>query len=889
MENKQNAFLLSIDETEKEYVTSRDKGLNNQQVKEKLEIFGPNVLKEAKKKSIFEMFISQFTDVLIIVLMVAAVISAFLGEITDAVLILIIVVINAIIGVVQERKAEESMEALKKMTVPEAKVIRNGKQEVIETANLVPGDVVLLEAGDFVPADGRLVEANSLQIQEAALTGESEAVVKNNEVLSNEKTPLGDRKNMVYSTTIVTNGRGEFIVTDTGMKTQIGQIAGLIQTTPNTKTPLQVRLAELGKTLAIFCVVACITIFAVGYFRGGDPFELFLTAVSLAVAAIPEGLPAIVTVVLAMGTTRLVKKNAIIRSLPAVETLGAASVICSDKTGTLTQNKMTIERVYADEKEGIIKSSEVLDNNFTEPEKVVVFTGLLCNDANVITDDKGLVEVGDPTEIAMINFGDELGYSKQDLNIRYPRVAELPFDSDRKLMTTVHKKGDKYISLTKGAPDVLIGKSTQYLDGRDGTVKEFNEHVKDHVLKTNNELSDQAYRVLAYAAKEYDEFPEVDYDVLEEDLIFGGLTGMIDPPRLEVKDSVQECKDAGIRTVMITGDHVNTAKAIAKELGIYKDGDLAYEGVEVDNMSDEELEDKIDKISVYARVSPENKVQIVDTWKKKGAIVSMTGDGVNDAPALKHADIGCAMGITGTEVAKEASEMILTDDNFATIVSAVEEGRGIYENIKKAIHFLLSTNIAEILTLFLATLFGWAQPLLPIQILWINLITDSLPALSLGMEKTDPDVMKEKPRKQNESIFAGGLGFRIIIQGIILALITLCTFYYSWRAWGLDTGRTMAFTVLAISQLFQAMNAKVGKHSVFSKYLFSNKYFWGSILLSLILQILVDVVTPLHGIFHTVGLTGVQWLIVFGASALPVVLVELWKLAKKVFKLDFEV
>lgn len=882
---EQEAFLLSIDDTEKSYQTSLANGLTTAEVAEREAQYGKNVLQEAKKKSIWQMFIAQFSDVLILVLMAAAIISGFLGEVSDAILILIIVIINAVIGVVQENKAEESMEALKKMVVPEAKVLRNGQKTIIASVDLVPGDIVYLDAGDYVPADGRLIEAASLQIQEAALTGESTAVTKNNEQLDNDKTPLGDRKNMVYSTTIVTNGRGAFIVTKTGMETEIGRIAGMIQNTASTKTPLQVRLNELGKTLAIGCIAACAIIFIVGMIRGGDPLELFMTAVSLAVAAIPEGLPAIVTVVLAMGTTRLVKKNAIIRKLPAVETLGSASVICSDKTGTLTQNKMTIKRVYANDSEGIVASDDILENGFTPAERVVVFSGLLCNDASIVTDDKGVVEIGDPTEIAMIDFANKVGYNKENMNIELPRVEEIPFDSERKLMTTVHKEGDRFISFTKGAPDVLIGRCNLYYGGDDAIPIPFTDEAKKKVLAANEAMSNEAYRVIGYATKEFSEMPNASYEVLEQDLIFGGLTGMIDPPRLEVKDSISECRTAGIRTVMITGDHVNTAKAIASDLDIYQPGDLALEGVEVDAMSDDELFNKIEDISVYARVSPENKVRIVDTWKKKNAVVAMTGDGVNDAPALKHADIGCAMGITGTEVSKEASEMILTDDNFATIVSAVKEGRGIYENIRKAVHFLLSTNIAEILTLFVATLANWPQPLLPIHILWINLITDSFPALALGMEKTDPDIMKYPPRHPDESIFANGLGTRIIIQGIMIACISLGTFYFSYHHWDMETARTMTFTVLAMCQLFHAMNAKMGPHSIFNfKQFFSNRYFWGAIILSAALQISVDLIPALHPIFQTVDLTGQQWGIVLGASVLPVILVEIGKLVLRLFK-----
>lgn len=878
------AFLDSLNVVEKKYDTNINTGLTNDQVTLRINEYGLNTIQEAKKKSIWQMFIAQFTDVLIIVLLVAAVISGFLGEVSDAILILIIVIINAVIGVVQENKAEESMEALKKMVVPEAKVIRNGKQEIVDSVNLVPGDIVILEAGDIVPADGRLVEAANLQIQEAALTGESEVVNKNTNEITDVKTPLGDRKNMVYSSTIVTNGRALFIVTDTGMNSEIGRIAGLIQETPSEKTPLQIRLSELGKVLAIFCLVACAVIFVVGFIRGGNPFELFLTAVSLAVAAIPEGLPAIVTVVLALGTTRLVKQHAIIRKLPAVETLGSASVICSDKTGTLTQNKMTIEKLYTCSREGIIDSDTVLENGFTPAEKVVVFSGLLCNDANVVTDMNGVVEIGDPTEIAMINFAGRVGFVKDQILANTPRIEEIPFDSNRKLMTTVHKQGDKYVSLTKGAPDILLSKCNYVLLDNDTNPVPLTDELRKSILEANEKLSNDAYRVIGYASKAFDTIPNVSYEVLEDDMVFGGLTGMIDPPRTEVKDSVQECKEAGIKTVMITGDHVNTAKAIASELGIYGENDLAYEGVQLDEMSDDELLNKIDKISVYARVSPENKVRIVDTWKKKNAIVAMTGDGVNDAPALKHADIGCAMGITGTEVAKEASEMILTDDNFSTIVSAVREGRGIYENIKKAVHFLLSTNISEILVLFVATVLGWYQPLLPIHILWINLITDSLPALALGMEKTDPEVMKEKPRHPDDSIFADGLGARIIIQGIIIATIALITFYLSWKTWGIEIARTMTFTSLAMMQLTHAINAKVGKHSIFSKYTFTNKYFWGALFISASLQLLVDLIPFLHPIFQTVDLTANEWLIIAGVTLLPLLIVEIGKLIKRLFK-----
>lgn len=880
------AFLLSVDETEKTYETSVQHGLDTAQVQEKQKIFGLNKLAEAKKKTILEMFVSQFSDFLILVLLVAAIVSAFVGEVSDALLIILIVIVNAVIGVVQEKKAESSMEALKNMVVPEAKVIRNNEQIIVPSEQLVPGDVVLLDAGDYVPADGRLIEAANLKVQEAALTGESEAVDKEVVELTDKKTPIGDRKNFLYSTTIVTNGRGKMIVTETGMNSQIGRIAGMIQQAPQTKTPLQIKLNELGKTLGIGCLAICAVIFVIDLMRGQNLLETFMTAVSLAVAAIPEGLPAVVTVVLAMGTTRLVKKNAIVRKLPAVETLGAASVICSDKTGTLTQNKMTIKKVYTSEEEGIIDADQIMDNDFTPAEEVVVYSGLLCNDAKIVTDEKGVVKMGDPTEIAMLDFAASHDFIKDTVEIEQPRVDELPFDSDRKLMTTVHKLPDgHYISYTKGAPDIILSKSNRYLKGKDRAPSELDYPAREAILKENENLANDAYRVIGYGFKTFNEYPPITNEALEEDIIFGGLTGMIDPPRLEVKDAITECKKAGIKTVMITGDHVNTAKAIAKDLDIYEEGDIALTGREIDELSDEALQEKIEDISVCARVSPENKVRIVNAWQKKDAIVAMTGDGVNDAPALKAADIGCAMGKGGTEVAKEAAEMILTDDNFATIVHAVGEGRGIYDNIKKAIQFLLSSNIAEIMTIFVASLLGWAQPLLPVQILWINLITDSFPALALGVEPMDPDVMNEKPRNPKASIFSEGLGTRIILQGIMLSCISLFTYRYSEIHFGVDVARTMTFTVLACCQLAHAVNAKIGKHSLFDgKILFRNRFFWGAIILSMILQISLDLIPVMHPIFDLVDLDSKEWIFVAVASISPLIIVEISKWIEKLFK-----
>ena len=883
------SFLLSVSETEKVYDTDARPGLSDAQAAARQQTYGKNKMAEGKRKSLLRMFLEQFKDFLILVLVAAAVISGFLGEISDAILILIIVILNAVIGMVQENKAENSMEALKKLTIPEAKVLRNGVQTVIKAEDLVPGDVVYLDAGDNVPADGRLIEAAALQIQESALTGESVAVEKNLSDLSNPETPLGDRLNSVYMSSTVTYGRGKFIVTKTGMDTEIGKIAGMIQGTVSMQTPLQKRLTELGKILAVGCLGACIVIFFIGLVRGGDMLEMFMTAVSLAVAAIPEGLPAIVTVVLAMGTQRLVAKHAIIRKLPAVETLGAASVICSDKTGTLTQNKMTIKKVYAND--GIVSAEDIKDDGFTDSERLVVRIGLLCNDASIVTDGSGVKEIGDPTEVAMVAYAASLGYQKNEYLEKYPRVNEIPFDSDRKLMTTVHKDGEHYYSFTKGAPDVLLSRCRNYLKGTGSIPYEsvalpFDAEARAEVEKANETLSDDAFRVLGFAFKRYDSEPEVTMEELENDMTFVGLTGMIDPPRVEVKDSIHECHTAGIKTVMITGDHKNTAVAIAKELDIYGEDSIALSGTELNSMSDAELEEKIDHVAVYARVSPEHKVRIVDAWQKKGAVVAMTGDGVNDAPALKKADIGCAMGITGTDVSKEAAEMILTDDNFSTIVSAVKEGRGIYENIKKAVHFLLSCNIAEILILFIATLIGWIQPLLPVHILWINLITDSLPALALGVEKNDDDIMTKKPRDPKESIFAHGLGGRIIFQGVVLAAISLFVFNYGNSHFGLDEGRTMVFAVLGLSQLTHVLNVRSESKSVFSKQFFTNRYLWGAILISAVLQLSVILIPAAHPLFSVTFLNPQEWLIIVAASLAPLVVVEITKLIGRLVRRD---
>ncbi|KNZ41692.1 ATPase [Acetobacterium bakii] len=869
------SFLLSPMEIEETLKVNPLTGLNSSEVEERSKIHGKNKMDEGERRSFGIMFVSQFKDFLILVLIAAAIISGLLGEISDTILILIIVLINALIGAVQEKKAEDSMEALKKLTIPEAKVLRNGQREIIKSEDLVPGDIVFLDAGDFIPADGRLIEEASLKITESSLTGESMPVHKSVADIKDPETALGDRKNSVYMSSMVNYGRGKYVVTATGMKSEIGKIAGMIQGTETIQTPLQKRLDELGKVLAIGAIVACIAVFVIGLFRGGDPYLLFLTAVSLAVAAIPEGLPAVVTVVLAIGVQKLVAKNAIIRKLPAVETLGCASVICSDKTGTLTQNKMTIKKVYANGE--VMDVSELKEKTLSGPEKMVAQIGLLCNDASIVTGKDSIQEMGDPTEVAMVAFGGLLDYDKITEEKKFPRIAELPFDSSRKLMTTVHKIDECWYSFTKGAPDVMIERAGYFFT--DNEIVPMNDMLTEKIHSSNNALSNDSYRVIAYSYKKYDIEPEISFEELEHDFIFCGMTGMIDPPREEVKESIRICKKAGIKTVMITGDHKNTAVAIAKQLDIFEENSIALTGVELARLTDKELQHQIEAIKVYARVAPEHKVRIVEAWQKKGQVVAMTGDGVNDAPALKKADIGCAMGITGTDVSKEAAEMILTDDNFATIVSAVEEGRGIYANIKKSIHFLLSCNIAEVLILFIATMVGLIQPLLPIQILWINLVTDSLPALALGVEKNDPNIMNERPRSPKESVFAHGLGRRIIFHGIILAMITLTVFQIGLVNYSVDVARTMCFAVLAFSQLTHAINVRSEKKSLFSAQLFTNRYLWGALAISSALQLSVLLIPILQPIFHVVGMDAVQWFVVIIGSLMPLVVVELTKQA----------
>ena len=846
---------------------SSENGIADNDAERLLEKDGKNKLREKKKKSTLQRFLEQFKDVMILILIAAAAVSFVIAciegnpkEFFEPALILVIVVLNAVMGVVQESKAEKSLEALQSLSAPHARVIRGGREVVIDAAELVPGDIIKIEAGDFVPADARLIASSSLKSEESALTGESVPSEKDAHVTVAEDAPLGDRKNMVYSGCSISYGSGKAVVTGTGMNTEMGKIAGLLEGAGDGQTPLQKKLAQLGKYLGFVALGACAVIFVIGLINGLDPMELFMTAVSLAVSAIPEGLPAIVTVVLSIGVQRMVKRNAIIRRLPAVETLGSASVICSDKTGTLTQNRMTLVRGWCD---GSGISENISDNNGEEIRNLIKL-GALCCDGSVVFGDDGTVKhIGDPTETSIVYAATRNGMHKDEINVECPRVFDLPFDSDRKLMTTVNKIKGKLTVITKGAFDVLIDRCIS------GDI--------ERARAVCNEMSADALRVIAIATKEIDSLPErADSVSLENGLTLIGLVGMIDPPREEARDAVAVCKSAGIRPVMITGDHVITASAIAKDLGILNDGDEAITGRELQRLSDEELDARIRKISVYARVSPEDKIRIVKAWQKQGEVVSMTGDGVNDAPALKAADIGCAMGITGTDVAKGAADMTLTDDNFATIVEAVREGRSIYANIRKVVGYLLGTNIGEVFSVFTSMLLWHKTPLMSMQLLWINLVTDSLPAIALGMEPVEKDIMEQKPKPKNEGIFAHGLGIQVVLQGALFAALSLIGYYIGWKIIGGESaGQTMAFIILSMSQVLQAFNMRSGK-SLFKIGPFTNKTLNLAALGSLLLTLLV-VLTPVRIAFGLTLLEPMYYLIAFGLACVPTVFMELAK------------
>lgn len=847
-------------------------GLSSSEAENRIKKFGENKLREKAKKTFLQRFIDQFKDVMIIILIIAAITSFVIAcieknpkEFFEPALIMLIVIINAIMGVMQESKAEKALDALKNMSAPHAKVIRDGQKAIIDSSLIVPGDIILLEAGDFVPADARLIQSASLKSEESALTGESVPSEKDAHAEVGESASVGDRVNMVFSGCTITYGTATAVVTSTGMNTEMGKIANLLDGETDTQTPLQHKLAKLGKYLGFVALGACAVIFTVGLLNKIPPLEIFMTAVSLAVSAIPEGLPAIVTIVLSIGVQRMVKKNALIRRLPAVETLGSASVICSDKTGTLTQNRMTLTKAYVDG--GDI---ELISNSNSDEIRKLLDYGTLCSDGSVVFSDGNEQHIGDPTETAIVLAAHKNGHTKDELNNAYPRLFEIPFDSDRKLMSTVNQIDGKNVVIVKGAFDVM---ATRCVSGDISRAREITDM-----------MSADALRVLAIAYKVIDSLPELPTsETLENDLTFMGLVGMIDPPRPEAKEAVAICRRAGIKPVMITGDHVVTASAIARELGILLDGDCAITGAELDAMTEEELDSKVETISVYARVSPENKIRIVKAWQRKGQIVSMTGDGVNDAPALKAADIGCAMGITGTDVAKGAADMTLTDDNFATIVDAVKEGRGIYANIRKVVSFLLGTNIGEIITVFFAMILWHKTPLLSMQLLWINLVTDSLPAIALGMEDVEKDIMDKKPKPKSEGIFAHGLGLKVILQGLMFGLLTLVGFKIGERLTGLtEGGQTMAFMVLALTQVVHSFNARSDR-SLFEIGPFSNKKLnWAC--LSSILLVAIVLFTPVSKAFGLILLPAKLYLIAFALIITPFVVMEIAKLIEKKLK-----
>ena len=891
----ENWFNKETKNVMNELNSNLEKGLTDEQVKAAREKYGFNELEAKKKKTLLVKFLEQFKDFMIIVLIIAAIISGVVGVaegegITDTIIILVVVVVNAIIGVAQENKAEKSLEALQKLSAHASKVIRDGKIIVVPSRDLVPGDIVVLDTGDYVPADLRIIEAVNLKSQEAAMTGESVPVEKSSDVIDGEDVPLGDRLNMLFSSSLITYGRGKGIVVETGMNTEVGKIAQIINQSEEGTTPLQEKLNKLGKTLGIAALVICVIIFVVGILYGKEPVHMFMTAVSLAVAAIPEGLAAVSTIVLAIGVQRMVKRNAIVKKLPAVETLGSASVICSDKTGTLTQNKMTVQKIFTNNYM-IEVNKEIKINN--ELEKLINIA-MLCNDTKVGTDNE---LTGDPTETALIDMGMKMDVDVHSI-LSTPRLAELPFDSDRKLMTTVHEVNGKYIVYTKGAIDELLKRCDNYIIN--GEIKNDLADYKNTIEETNEGLAKNALRVLGFAYKEVDKVPtNEEMKNIESHLTYVGMVGMIDPPREEAKQAVEKCKTAGIKTVMITGDHKITATAIAKQLGILEDESEAITGSELEKMSDEDLIKNIRKYSVYARVAPEHKVRIVKAWQANGEIVAMTGDGVNDAPALKNADIGCAMGIVGTDVSKEAADVILTDDNFATVVAAVEEGRRIYGNILKAIQFLLSSNVGEIIVLFTAILMtpllaNWfgitdisgLEPLLPIQILWINLVTDSLPALALAVDPAEKGIMNKKPKK-TKGIFTKGMTWRVVYQGIMVGLLTLAAFIIGLATPGVEDqhmkiqiGQTMAFFVLALSELVHVFNVRDNKNSLFKTKVFNNSKLILAVLGSAALMLVIMFIPALRDIFNIVILPTQNIVEVVALVFAPIVIVEIFKLLK---------
>ena len=836
--------------------TNEKTGLTEEEVQARQAKYGKNKLKDKKKESLLVRFFKQFNDFMIIILIIASIISAAVSKMQgendyiDSIIIIAIVVLNTIMGVIQESKAEKSIEALKQMTPQMCKVIRNGKTKQIKAEELVKGDIIILEAGNYIPADCRILEGYNLKIEESSLTGENEPSEKMADIICKKDSPLGDRKNMAFMASTTVNGHGKAVVTETGMETAVGKIANMMIENESPETPIQKKLGEVGKILGIVCLLICLIIFVIGIIKKIEPVEMFMTSVGLAVAAIPEGLPAIVTIMLSIGVTKMAKKNSIIRKLPAVETLGSSTVICSDKTGTLTQNKMKVMEVRGDNPE------------------LAIELATLCTDCEIeIQQDGSLKVTGEPTEKAIVEKALVDGVNKKNLEKQMPRISEIPFDSNRKMMTTIHKIGNKYRIITKGAPDVLLKHCK--MEQKEIFTKSFE--------KTCSQMAKKALRVIAVAYKDVPVLPsKIDSKTIEKDLNFVGLIGMIDPPREGVKDAVKICKRAGIKTVMITGDYLETAKAIAKELDILGKNDKAITGQELDKISQPELEKQIREYSVFARVTPEHKVRIVKAWQKTGAVVAMTGDGVNDSPALKNANIGIAMGKHGTDVAKNAADMILTDDNFVTIVEAVKQGRNIYDNIKKAIHFLISTNIGEIVTIFMGLVLGLKSPLLAIQLLWINLVTDSLPAIALGLEPPEDNIMERKPINSKKGIFADGLWNKIIVEGIMMGMLTLIAFSIGNKYYGLEVGRTMAFISMGLVELVQSFNIK-SEESIFKKGIFENKYLIGSFILGFLVQTVVVLIPGLAKIFELTALTQIQWIITLAISLLPIPIIELQK------------
>ena len=861
-------YQLSKEETRKK-VNGQQEPLTDQQVREHQEKYGKNELVEGKKKSTFQIFLEQYKDFLVIILIAAAIVSGFLGDAESAIVILVVITMNAILGTVQTVKAEQSLSSLKKLSGPTAKVLRNGNVIQIPSVELTVGDEVMLEAGDYVPADGRILQNASLKIDESALTGESLGVEKSDEVISGE-VPLGDQTNMVFSGSFVTYGRGSFLVTGIGMETEVGKIATLLKTTSEKRTPLQINLAQFGQKLSIIILIFCGILFGINVFRGDSIGDAFLFAVALAVAAIPEALSSIVTIVLSFGTQKMAKEHAIIRKLQAVEGLGSVSIICSDKTGTLTQNKMTVEDYYVNEKR--IPAAEI-DIQKKEQRQLLDYS-ILCNDSTNVDG----MEIGDPTETALINIGTRLGVGTMDVREAYPRKTEIPFDSDRKLMSTVNEMDGERVMITKGAVDVLLNRMA-YIQKGDG-VCPITDADKAAIEAQNQEFSRGGLRVLAFAYKKMEDERDLCLED-ENDLIFLGLISMMDPPRVESADAVAECIRAGIKPIMITGDHKVTAAAIAKRIGILKDESEACEGAEIDNLSDEELKDFVEHVSVYARVSPEHKIRIVRAWQEKGNIVSMTGDGVNDAPALKQADIGVAMGITGSEVSKDAASMVLTDDNFATIIKAVENGRNVYKNIKGSIQFLLSGNFGAILAVLYASIAGLPVPFAPVHLLFINLLTDSLPAIALGLEPHTKDVMNEKPRPMNESILTKDFLIKIATEGLSIGVTTMIAFLIGFKGGDAVLASTMAFGTLCTARLVHGFNCKSDRPVLFKKKMWNNIYLIGAFLLGLVLITSVLMIPALHSVFKVSTLTIQQLLIVYGLAAANLPIIQLLKCFRK--------